>query len=175
MAEAPKLTTDRLILRLHKPSDLLDMQALWSAPEVVKYIGARPLDRESIWKRILMYRGLWATLGFGYWVITDRTTGEFLGEAGFADFQRQIKPSIEGLPEAGWALLPKAFGKGIATEAIQCMLHWLKQNIDTKQSVCLISPDNLASIRVAERCGFEYLTQTLYMDSPSLLYSQIIR
>lgn len=172
MSIAPVLNSQRLTLRMHTADDLPDVHRLGSEPQVVEQIGIPPQDRETCWRRLLMYRGMWQTLEFGYLAITDRQTGRFLGEAGFADFKRDLKPCIDGLPEAGWALLPEAMGKGIATEAVQCMLHWLKKHTQTERIVCLISPDNKASINVAEKCGFHFFSDTVYRDEPSLLYAQ---
>ena len=170
---APVLHTERLLLRIHEAEDLNAVHRLGSDPEVASQIGIAPQDRETCWRRLLMYRGMWHTLGFGYLAITDRHTGAFLGEAGFADFKRDITPSIDGLPEAGWALLPSASGKGIATEAVTAMLAWLKNHNSAQRAVCLISPANIASIRVAEKCNFSLFTKTNYRDLPSLLYQQV--
>lgn len=169
---APVLQTERLLLRIHEVADLPAVHRLGSDPKVVSQIGIPPQDRETCWRRLLMYRGMWQTLDFGYWAITDRQSGEFLGEAGFADFQRDLQPDIIGLPEAGWALLPAASGKGIATEAVRCMQQWLQQNSRLRRSVCLISPDNHASINVATKCGFQHFAETTYRGSASLLFEQ---
>ena len=82
------------------------MAAMWADAGVTRFISGRPFTREECWARLLRYAGLWPTLGFGYWAIEDKAEGRFLGEAGFADFKRDMTPSIEGLPEAGWVLAP---------------------------------------------------------------------
>lgn len=86
--------------------------ALWADPVVTQYIGGRPFTREESWSRLLRYAGHWLLLGFGYWVIEEKQTGRFLGEIGFADYKRDLEPSIEGIPELGWALTPTAQGQG---------------------------------------------------------------
>ena len=60
-------------------------------------------------------------LDYGFWVVTDKVSGAFLGEVGFADFKRDLTPPL-GVPEIGWALMPHAHGKGLATEAVQAAL-----------------------------------------------------
>jgi RimJ/RimL family protein N-acetyltransferase len=58
-------------------------------------------------------------LSYGYWAVEEKTSGRYVGELGFADFKRDIVPSIEGMPELGWALVPQFHGKGYATEALR--------------------------------------------------------
>ena len=41
------------------------------------------------------YISLWATLGFGYWAVEAKDDGRLLGQVGFADFKRDMEPSIE--------------------------------------------------------------------------------
>ena len=100
------LTTPHLTLRPHTRDDFLDSFSMWSDPEVVRYIGGKPFTREEVWARLLRYAGHWALLDYGYWVVRETDTGRFVGEVGFADFQREIEPSLAGTPEMGWALSP---------------------------------------------------------------------
>ena len=59
-------------------------------------------------------------LGFGYWVVEEKTSGKFAGEVGFADYKRDMQSSVKELPEmAAWA-----HGKGYATEAAKAALRW---------------------------------------------------
>ncbi|TIP68911.1 MAG: GNAT family N-acetyltransferase, partial [Mesorhizobium sp.] len=59
-----------------------------------------------------------------FWAIEDKASGRFIGEAGFHDLKRDMVPSIEGVPEAGWALVPSAHGKGFASEVVRLVLAW---------------------------------------------------
>ncbi len=98
-----------------------------------------------------------------------KATGEFVGELGFADMKRDIQPSLEGLPELGWALVSHAHGKGYATEAVRAVIAWGDQRFGRARTVCIIHPDNLASIRVAEKCGYQELQRTAYKEHEVIL------
>lgn len=166
----PVLETERLILRAHRADDFADCLALWSDPHVTRFIGGRPSTQEEVWSRLLRYVGHWSLLGFGYWAIEDKATGRFIGETGFADFKRQIEPSLDGMPEAGWALSPSAHGKGYATEAVREILQWSDAHFGPIHTACIIAPENEASIRVAEKCGYREFQRTAYKDSPTIMY-----
>jgi RimJ/RimL family protein N-acetyltransferase len=123
MAAAPTIETERLVLRAHRASDFDAVAAMWGDAEVARFIGGSPSTRQESWFRMLRYAGLWPMVGFGYWAIADRAKGRFLGDVGFADFQRGM-PELDGVPEVGWALVPHAWGRGVATEAVQAVLAW---------------------------------------------------
>lgn len=168
-SDIPTLETERLIMVGHQVADFDECFAMWSDPEVTRYIGGRPFTVEEVWTRLLRYVGHWSLLGFGYWVVRERASGQLVGEVGFADFKREIQPSIMGTPETGWVLARSAHGKGYATEAVRAALAWGDQHFSAGRTVCLIAPDNVASIRVADKCGYKLVQQTTYKDHPTLL------
>lgn len=168
----PPLETERLVLRGHRAEDFLDCTAMWGDPEVTRFIGGRAFPRDEVWTKLLRYVGHWAVSGFGYWVLEDKRTGRFVGEVGFADFKREMQPSIEGTPETGWVLSPWAHGRGLATEAVRAALAWGRTHLPSQRTVCLISPENLASIRVAEKCGYREFHRTTYKGQPTLLFER---
>ncbi|HEY0776819.1 MAG TPA: GNAT family N-acetyltransferase, partial [Gemmatirosa sp.] len=120
----PALDTARLTLRGHVPADVAECAAMWADPLVTRHIGGRPSSEEEVWARVLRYAGLWALLGFGYWVVRERASGRFVGEVGLADFRRDVTPPLGGAPEVGWVLAPWAHGRGFATEAVRAALAW---------------------------------------------------
>ena len=167
------LETPRLRLRPHTLDDFTSIVTLWSHPEVTRFTaGNRPSTEEECWQRLLRYHGLWPALGFGYFAITDKETGAFLGEAGLADFHRDILPSIDGFAEAGWALIPDAWGKGFGLEALSAILAWYSATPAPRPTSCVISPDNAASIRLAEKTGFRMKAETEYKGSACLMFER---
>jgi RimJ/RimL family protein N-acetyltransferase len=147
---APTLRTPRLSLRAHRLDDFEDYARMWADPAVCRHIGGKVRTREESWIRFLRHFGMWQVVGYGFWAIEEKATGHFLGEAGF--LKRDATPTD---PEAGWALLPEAQGRGFATEALAAILAWGDRHLDGRKQVCIIEPGNAASLRVAAKCGFE--------------------
>lgn len=170
--DVPVLESERLIFRGHRVDDFPDCAAMWADPLVTRHIGGCPFSAEETWTKVLRYVGHWQLLGFGYWVMREKVSGRFVGEAGFADFRRQIEPSFQGAPEMGWALTASAQGKGLATEAVRAALDWGRTHLRSDRTACMIDPDNLASIRVAQKCGFREYARTTYKGHPTLLFEQ---
>jgi RimJ/RimL family protein N-acetyltransferase len=169
--EVPVIETARLTLRGHRVDDFPDCAAMWADPIVTRFIGGKPFSQEETWARFLRYVGHWSLMGFGYWAIEEKDTGSFVGELGFADFKRDIKPSLEA-PELGWALASKAHGKGYATEAVRAAVAWGDAQFGSTRTVCIIHPENLASIRVAEKCGYHEFQRTTYKGHATILFAQ---
>lgn len=170
--DIPAIQTDRLKLRGHRIEDLPDVAALWADPAVTRYIGGKPLSREEAWARLLRYAGHWAWLGFGFWAVEEKATGNFVGELGFADLKRDIEPRLDGTPEIGWVLATRAHGKGYATEAVRAVLAWGDARFGATRTVCLIHPENLPSLRVAGKCGYQEYQRTTYKGDPTILLAR---
>ena len=168
----PVLETARLRLRAHRPEDHAGCTALWADPAVVRYIGGRPFTAEETWRRMLASRGLWSMLGYGYWAVEERVGGCYVGDVGFADFRREIEPSLAGMLECGWALSPRVHGRGYATEAVAAAVAWADARLPGMRAVCLIDEGNAASIRVAAKAGFREWRRTTYHGGPSLVFAR---
>jgi RimJ/RimL family protein N-acetyltransferase len=168
--EVPVLETERLKLRGHRVDDFVHCAAMWADPVVVRHTVGKPLTEEESWRRLLSYAGHWALMGFGYWVAEDKASGKFVGEIGFADYKRNLEPSLKGVPEIGWVLASAAHGKGFATEAVRAAVAWGDAHFASARTACIIAPENVASIRVAEKCGYRELTRTTYKGHPVLMY-----
>lgn len=169
MTSAPTVETERTILRAHGLDDFEDYVAMWVDPVVTRFIGGRARTREETWIRLLRYAGMWPLIGYGFWAIEEKATGRLIGEAGFHDLKRDLVPSIEGTPEAGWALIPSTHGKGLATEVLNAIHAWTKDRPGFARTVCIIDPDNEASLAVARKLGYREVTRTTYHGDPVIL------
>jgi RimJ/RimL family protein N-acetyltransferase len=172
IVEIPILATERLLLRGRRLDDFPPNAAMWADPVVTRYIRETPFTEEESWTRFLRHVGHWSLMGFGYWVIEQKDSREFLGEVGFADYKRELQPSLKGIPEIGWALAAGAHGKGYATEAVRAVTTWGDANFGPVRTACLIDPKNEASIRVATKCGYRELQPATYKGYPVIMFDR---
>ncbi|ATB49521.1 GNAT family N-acetyltransferase [Corallococcus macrosporus] len=169
----PTIETERLVMRGHRIEDFEEGFAMWSDPTVVRFISGKPSTREEMWSRLLRYVGHWDLLGYGFWAVREKATGRLVGDVGLGDFRREMQPALPKAPEAGWVLAPGFQGKGYATEAVRAALAWADARLSPERVVCIISPENAASIRVAEKSGFRQFGQGVYLGHPSLMFERL--
>jgi RimJ/RimL family protein N-acetyltransferase len=168
----PVVETARLRLRGHCCSDLPQCVAMWSDPNVTKFIGGQASTEMQTWTKLLSYAGHWALMGFGYWAVEEKASGDFVGEVGFADFKRDIVASMRGWPELGFALAFRFHGKGYATEAVRAAISWADVNLANPRTVCLVDPQNRASLRVAAGCGYKVFDRGFYKERAALFLAR---
>ncbi|HKC02730.1 MAG TPA: GNAT family N-acetyltransferase [Sphingomicrobium sp.] len=164
--EAPRIETERLILRGFRAGDLNAHAATLGDVETMRYIGGSPVGREDSWRRMLMGVGMWSVVGVGPWAVELKADGRMVGHCGFFQFNREMSPSIIGEPEMGWIFDRSVHGQGIATEACRAALAWAEREIDAETYPAIIDLGNAASIRLAERLGFIRQPDAVYRDGP---------
>jgi len=162
------LETKRLLFRHLAPGDLDDLFALYSDPEVTRYIPDAPRTYDEAREELEWHQnghpkhpelGLWATI--------HKETGHFIGRCGLLPW------TLEGRLEVEVAyLLAKAYwGQGMGTEAAQAILTYGFEHLRLPRLVCFIEPGNIASMRVAEKIGMT-LEKTVADDKgPFQVYS----
>ncbi len=162
----PILKTERLILRPLTLDDFNSYVDFWQNSDVVRFITGAPIPREQSWRRLLGTAGHWQLLGFGFFALEDRATGQFIGEAGFQEMRRDLQPSIEGTLETGWGLLPAFQGRGYATEGLRAAMTWAAEAHPDMDYSCITSPENKASLNVARKLGFAESASGSYAGKP---------
>jgi len=168
---APQLFTPRLELRHPAKEDYLDYARLWSDPDVIRYLGGQPRDNQDSWLTLARQAGFWGLLGYGYWTVRRRSDGAYLGEVGFADYQRGLTPDLSGRPEAGWVLARRYWGQGYASEAVRAMHDWMDETCPGP-SHCVIEPDHEVSIHLAQKFGYQDVSACDYKGQPIIIFER---
>jgi RimJ/RimL family protein N-acetyltransferase len=166
--EVPVLRTARLSLRGPTISDFANSFAMWSDPVVTRFITGKPSTSEEAWARLLRNIGHWQAIGYGYWTV-ETHEGVYVGELGFGDLRREITPPFDGAPEMGWVMAPSAHGQGFAFEGCGAALAWRETALPRGESVCIISPENTPSLRLADKLGFRRTGETVYHDKATVI------
>ncbi len=109
------------------------------------------------------------------WIVERRNDGALLGQIGYADFMRDMDPPLTDIPEMAWmfnhdARGPDGRGMGFGSEALDAVLVWGEMNLDYSQYQCIISPNNIASIKLAQKFGFTETRRADYNDDEVIVF-----
>jgi RimJ/RimL family protein N-acetyltransferase len=166
---APRIETERLVLRDFELSDLSYFESFFADEEASRYVGG-PHGSEDAWRRMLAGSALWQLTGIGMWAVTRRDDATTIGHVGFFDFMRECDPPIIGEPEMGWIFAPAAHGQGLAREACEAILNWFEEHFGKHAIWALISPGNAPSMRLAAKLGFVRQPDGAYREKPETIW-----
>lgn len=162
MTACPTLTTERLVLRPFEESDLEDMLAVRSHPEVRRSLRLPPsYSRADTWRAMALWRGQWELRGSGHWAVV--ADGAFVGHVGL---HRPEYPDWPGL-EVGWTVHPDRWGQGFATEAGRRSVAYAFEEVGVDEVVSVILPENRRSQAVARRLGLAWSEDRVLSFFPS--------
>lgn len=145
-----KLTTERLILRKLRRDDALAMFNNWdNDPEVAKYTLWVAHENVEVTKKLV---DKWLddykddkTIRY---VITLKDNDEPIGAIDVVNYHNNV-------PEIGYCLSRKYWGKGYMTEACNAFIDYLF-SLGYKSILIRADERNIGSLKVIEKCGFKF-------------------
>ena len=158
------LETERLLLRFFRESDFPQYAKICADPEVMRFLGGSPMTEIEAWRNMAAHMGHWYFRGYGVWAVEEKQTQSLVGRIGF------MNPV--GWPgfELGWTLDRESWGKGLAIEGARRALAYAFNEMDRDHVISLIAPENVRSMRVAERLGEEVEGQIEFLGKEVFIY-----
>jgi RimJ/RimL family protein N-acetyltransferase len=144
-----EISTERLVLRGWRESDLVTWAEMNADPQVREYAG--PLltaEQAAAWA--LEYQDGLDRYGFGFWAVQVRVSGEFIGFTGLCAVDEAMP--FAGI-ELGWRLARSAWGHGFATEAGLAALQFGFDTLGQPEIVAVTMERNVRSQAVMRRIG----------------------
>lgn len=170
-----QIESERLTLRRIHPDDFDFFVDLHAHPDVARYLPpARPrTSQESIaWLQSLLRS--YEDLELGQLAVLSKSDGRLIGRCGLSDvavesttngtvtprgwYQRADAPSDAAIifeRELGYTFHPGSWGQGYASEAARCVFDYARDGLKLPRVISLIHPDNIRSLRLAQRFGVE--------------------
>ncbi|MDB5019931.1 MAG: alanine acetyltransferase [Pedobacter sp.] len=146
----PTLETNRFVLRRVTTSDVNEVFALRSDPEIMRYI-ARPLAKttqDTLDFLAMLDKGL-EDNDFINWAICFKEDPKLIGMICLIGFQPENFRT-----EVGYILSPDYRQMGIMAEAMDAVVAYTFDTLNFHSLQAVIAPENLASERVLLRKGF---------------------
>ena len=138
----------RLIYRKITPDDFGEIREMMNSPHV-KEIWEQDFSPKDIKIWIDKCQKSYSTKGMGYFIIIEKTSGSVAGQVSLSE------DTIEGkiYCEIGYILKQTHTKKGYATESAKYMADIAFKNLNLKEVIFEIRPQNISSIKVAKRLG----------------------
>ncbi|MFQ4138872.1 GNAT family N-acetyltransferase [Nodosilinea sp. PGN35] len=187
------LHTERLMLRPCTLADLDAVHALWTDPEIRRFLfDDRNLSRQEASDFLAASDENFAQQGYGLWLFFERpSSDEKQGDERQGDAILRWEgcanaPSAPSLTIAGFSGLvavpdgppslvfgtrPQLWGRGYAPEATAAVLHYVVDQLKLSQVVADVDEPNIASIRVLERLGMVLTSRARVNDRPLRYYT----
>lgn len=160
------LETKRLLLRPYTEEDIPSLHSIFSDPQTMAYYPA-PFTYEQTYNWVKRNQRRYREDGYGLWAICLKENNTFIGDCGL------VKQMIAGKTEVeiGYHIHKKYWSKGLATEAAKACKEYGFQYLQLNKLISMIDPNNMASIRVAEKIGFTKEKEVFIFEKAHLIYS----
>jgi RimJ/RimL family protein N-acetyltransferase len=148
----PWLRRGRLELRPLTVEDDAFILRLLNEPSFIEHIGDKQVRTPEDARTYIETgpQASRATHGFGLDCVKLKSTRQPIGICGL------LKRDVLIYPDVGYALLPKFWSRGYASEAVRIVLMDAKQRLALERVAALVDSNNAASIRLLERLGFRF-------------------
>lgn len=151
------ITTENLRLRPFTLEDTPAMHQILNGRDVLKYFpGTQTLSVEHVQRMIGRLLTHWQEHDYGLWAVEHRATGTLLGRCGLQHIPETNEVEIDFILDRVY------WGHGYATEAGQASLGYGFEELNLASVVGIVHPDNLASQRVLQKLGMQFVEKTEY-------------
>ena len=156
-----------LLLRSLQLGDLDSLIAIWSDPEVTRFLPSRgqPIPQKSVKQSLSTFIEHWQQRNYGIWAIVNRDSSQAIGYCGLRYLEEL------GEVELLYGLARDYWGRGIITQAAKASISFGFETANLKRIIALVLPENQASKRVIEKVGFDYEKQIHIFGLDVLYYS----
>lgn len=156
MNDGQEFTTKRLLVRLWRKDDQPKVLALYSDPEVIRWIDdGTALTPANARKWMQVTKENYEKRGYGMFAIDARNTGETIGFGGI------VHPGGQSEPEIKYAFRQDVWGQGIATEFVRGLVHYGLTVHKLRHITATAASENHASCRVLLKSGLQrHLSRT---------------
>ena len=164
------IETERLLLRPFEKSDANRLFLLDSNPEVMRYIGVKPLSEVSESEKVIeMIQNQYLQNGIGRLAVIEKESGLLIGWSGLKLLTEPINNFVNVL-DLGYRFLPEFWGKGYATESAKAALDFGFNEMNASVIYAHAHSENQASNHTLRKLGFLKTGEFLEEDGMCFWY-----
>lgn len=161
------LNLPRLIIRDFIVEDIDAIFKVLSDPAVMRFSLKGPFSKEKTIKYIHDHIRAYSQPGYGQYAIVLKESDAVIGCCGFIDMQFNGGRETE----VTYRIAKEYWGKGFASEAVRACKEYAFSQLGLSRLMARIEPENIASIKVAEKAGLQFKQELILHNIPVLLYA----
>jgi ribosomal-protein-alanine N-acetyltransferase len=166
-----RIESERLTLRRIGQGDFEFFARLHADPDVARYLshGKPRSSQESLeWFQSLLRT--YEDFALGQLAVLRKSDGMLIGRCGLSDLVVEARAGVAAVPrgwyqrseapaaaeivserELGYTFHRSSWGQGYASEAARCVFEYARNVLRVPRVISLIHPDNVRSLRLAQR------------------------
>jgi [ribosomal protein S5]-alanine N-acetyltransferase len=170
-----RIESERLTLRRIDEGDFEFFIHLHADPEVARYLShgkPRSFQESLAWLQSVLRS--YEDFALGQLAVLRKSDGTLIGRCGLSDLAVEARASKAAVPrgwyqraeapaaaeivferELGYTFHRSSWGQGYASEAVRCVFDYARDVLKLPRVVSLIHPENIRSLRVAQRFGVQ--------------------
>lgn len=154
----PALTDGVVSVRQRRHSDVGAIADASHDPDSRRWLDDPPMDDDA--RRTSMARAeqAWASGRAAPLVIADAASDEAVGLV-------NVRFQDDEVATVAYSVFPAWRGRGVAPRAVRLVADWALREVGLRQLLLEADQANAASVRVAEKCGFERLGVRTEVDA----------
>ena len=160
--------TNRCFVRELRKEDMPVLYDILTEKEVAQFLPRKFGSREEELEKLVAYASyVYSFYEYGYWGVFLKDTGELIGRAGFKEGSWPL--------EVGYVIKYAFWGQGLATEILEELLVYGKEELGCEEFLVRIEERNKASWKVAQKCGFCDSMEEVLNDKDSKIVVKVLK
>jgi len=162
--------TERLSIRIITDEDAINLSKVLTDPIVMQYSTVGVHTEEQIYDYIANCKNQYDLNGYGHWAIYNTLTDEFIGVCGLNKHEVDADEVIH----INYRLATDQQGKGYAVESTLGVLNFAKNTLKLKAIHALIESENVSSVKVVNRTGFQFIKSSVFRGFKIDVYQVVL-
>jgi RimJ/RimL family protein N-acetyltransferase len=162
------IETKRVKLSRWAPADAVAFRPIAQDPAVMRYVNnGEPWSDAKVREFIARQMRHIARHGFCFWKIQRKPDGRLIGLCGLQALHLGCRWEVE----IGWWLIPRHWGRGVASEAASAVMGEARKSLRTNRIVAIAVAENHASRGVMQKIGMRYERNIRHRGFEVVLYA----
>ena len=162
------LNTGRMRLRPISSNDVDALHALWTDPDVRRYLfDDRIIPRATVEEIVAQSRATFESDGFGFFALEMQDqSGDLIGFCG-----HRRAEDVEGQVELLYGIHPTYWGEGLVAEAAREVLRFGFESCEFERVIAATDTPNQQSVRVLQKLGMTFECRREFHGLDTVFYS----